>query len=129
MKVTGALILGTGGASKAVKYVLDRKNIPTKLISRTKSTSVLGYDDIDEKLLGEFNFIVNTTPVGTFPKTKQAPAIPFDLLTPNHALFDLVYNPEKTLFLTKGENQGCHCTNGLKMLHAQAEAAWKIWNR
>ncbi len=129
LKVTGALILGTGGASKAVKYVLDRKNIPFKMISRSKNNGALGYDDIDEKLITQYNFIVNTTPVGTFPKAELFPKIPYHLLTAKQSLFDLVYNPEKTVFLAKGEAQGCSTRNGLDMLHAQAEAAWEIWNK
>jgi len=129
LKVTGALILGTGGASKAVHYVLKQKSIPAKFVSRSNKNEALGYDDIDQKLMNQYNLIVNTTPVGTFPKSDLAPAIPYHLLTPNQSLFDLVYNPEKTVFLAKGEAQGCHCTNGMKMLHAQAEAAWEIWNK
>jgi len=129
LNVTGALVLGTGGASKAINYVLGKKNIPVKFVSREKKTGVIGYDDIDEKLLDQYNLIVNTTPVGTFPKPELAPQIPYHLLTAKQSLFDLVYNPEKTLFLAKGESQGCACTNGMKMLHGQAEASWKIWNK
>jgi shikimate dehydrogenase len=125
---TNALILGTGGASKAVKYVLDKLEIETKFVSRKPQKNQVSYIALDEKMLQENLLIINTTPLGMFPETETAPEIPYQYLTKNHLVYDLVYNPEETLFLKKAKENGAHIKNGLEMLHLQAEKAWKIWN-
>lgn len=127
-KPTGALILGSGGASKAVRYALSGLDMTHKIVSRNPEAEQIGYTAIDEKLLSEFPLIINTTPLGTYPKMEEAPMIPYDLLSGNNLLFDLIYNPDKTLFLAQGEAQGCQVQNGQKMLEAQAEFSWSLWN-
>ncbi|MDD2244783.1 MAG: shikimate dehydrogenase [Dysgonamonadaceae bacterium] len=123
-----ALILGTGGASKAVNQVLKDLNIETLFVSRTPRDGVITYKELTEEILNEHLIIVNASPIGTFPKSDTCPDIPYTLLTPNHLLFDLVYNPAETLFLKKGKEKGATVKNGAEMLHLQAEAAWRIWN-
>jgi len=125
--VSGALILGTGGASKAIKYVLEKMGFQTQLVSRSIKSDAIAYSAIDENVLETFPLIINTTPLGTFPKVTACPDIPYEKLTSKNALFDLVYNPDKTLFLTKGAAQNCAVKNGLEMLSAQAEYSWDIW--
>ncbi len=120
-----ALILGTGGASKAVKYVLNRLGISYQMVSRTKGD--LTYDEITPEVIAEHHLIVNTTPLGMYPKVDTCPHLPYDYLTPDHILYDLVYNPEKTLFLTRGQEKGSTVKNGHDMLILQAERAWEIW--
>jgi len=125
-----ALVLGTGGASKAVIRALQKLGLSTVLISRSpKGEGQISYRDLDESLMGEYTVIVNTTPLGTYPKTEGFPDIPYQFISKKHLLYDLVYNPEKTRFLEKGEEQGASIKNGLDMLHGQALAAWEIWNR
>ncbi|MFA6701263.1 MAG: shikimate dehydrogenase [Dysgonamonadaceae bacterium] len=123
-----ALILGTGGASKAVKQALTDLDIESLFVSRTPRDGVMTYKDLTKEVINQYLIIVNTSPVGTFPKTDTYPDIPYLHLTPNHLLFDLVYNPVETLFLKKGKERGATVKNGEEMLHLQAEAAWKIWN-
>ncbi len=125
-----ALVLGTGGASKAVRFVLKNSGIDFLVVSRNSNPTdgYINYPDIDHAILNEYKVIINCTPVGTFPNDHQAPEIPYDLLTPNHYLYDLVYKPAKTLFLQKGAQQGATIQNGYDMLLIQAEASWKIWN-
>jgi shikimate dehydrogenase len=123
-----ALILGTGGASLAVQYVLNKLNIEWSLVSRTGSGNILSYNDITPELLSDHLLIVNTTPLGMFPKTEACPLIPYEVISNKHYLYDLVYNPLETLFLKKGKERGAAIKNGLEMLHLQAEKAWKIWN-
>jgi shikimate dehydrogenase len=123
-----ALILGTGGASLAVKYVLEKLGIAYRFVSRTPSIGQLSYEDIDSQTIKNHTLIINTTPLGMYPKIDQCPPLPYEALTPEHYLYDLVYNPEETLFLQKGKAQGCKIKNGLQMLHLQAEKAWQIWN-
>ena len=123
----GALVLGTGGASQAVQYVLAEYSIPYNIISRDIAKGNLTYDDLSEAVLSEHNLIINTTPVGMYPKVDDAPLINYSCLTPNHFLFDLVYNPIETQFLRMGAKYGAHTLSGLDMLYAQAEAAWNIW--
>jgi len=125
-----ALILGTGGASSAVEFVLQKLNISYQFVSRTKdlNKNTLGYNDVNESLLSTHNIIINCTPLGTYPNTEAAPGIPYHLLSPNHYLFDLVYNPAKTKFLSLGEQYGAIIKNGYEMLVLQAEENWKIWN-
>jgi shikimate dehydrogenase len=124
-----ALILGTGGSSKAVAWVLHKKGIPFKFVSRNKSGgNQLGYEDLNREILKTHSLIINCTPLGMSPKTEVCPPIPYEWLGPKHYLFDLVYNPVKTLFLEKGAAAGARIKNGADMLVIQAEASWKIWN-
>lgn len=123
-----ALILGTGGASKAVFYALTQLGIEPTYVSRTTREGGLTYQDLDEKVMEEYLLIVNCSPVGMFPHVDEAPNIPYELLTDKHYLYDLVYNPLRTQFCQKGEEKGAITKNGLEMLHGQAIASWKIWN-
>jgi shikimate dehydrogenase len=125
-----ALILGTGGAAKAVEYVLQQLGIEYRLVSRNPDRSVneIGYADIDASVIQSHTLIINTTPVGMFPKTHEYPSLPYQHLGPHHYLFDLVYNPEETAFLQKGKERGAAIMNGHEMLIIQAEESWKIWN-
>ena len=127
---TKALVLGTGGSSKAVQYVLKQLNIDCLLVSRdaTNILNCINYNDIDEQILLEYSIIINCTPIGMTPNENDTPAIPYNLLSANHLLYDLIYTPEKTLFLKKGEAKGCTIKNGFEMLVIQAEENWKIWN-
>jgi len=126
---TRALILGTGGASKAVEHGLRSLGIATTFVSRTPRGKMLCYDDLTPAVMARYNVVVNATPLGTFPDTDCCPDIPYSLLTAGHLCFDLVYNPDKTLFLQKAEAQGATIKNGLEMLHIQADEAWKIWSK
>ncbi len=126
--VKQALILGTGGSSGAVAYVLDSLNINKIFVSRTPGDNRITYRDITDALIKNTRLIVNTTPIGMYPETDAKPEIPYDLLTKSHILYDLIYNPEKTLFLKEGEKRGCMIINGLSMLKLQAEKSWEIWN-
>ena len=124
-----ALILGTGGASKAVAFVLRELEIEFLFVSRKPGPGQIGYHDLCLSLIRNHLLIVNTTPLGTFPDVKTFPDIPYDLLTPDHILYDLVYNPPETEFLRFGRQKGATCINGQKMLELQAEKSWEIWNR
>ncbi|WP_026135474.1 shikimate dehydrogenase family protein [Nafulsella turpanensis] len=125
-----ALVLGTGGASKAVSAALKDLNIPFQLVSRTAGPQLLSYQALkaQPELLKEHQLIINTTPLGTAPHTEEAPPLDYQLLTHQHFLYDLVYNPAKTRFMQLGEAQGAQVKNGLEMLQLQAEKAWEIWN-
>lgn len=123
-----ALVLGTGGASRAVCYSFKKLGLDTMLVSRNKSKGQFNYNDLNEDVLREFCVIVNCTPLGTFPNVNECPDIPYHLLGEDHLLFDLVYNPEETLFLKKGKAQGAIVKNGMEMLQFQALSAWNIWN-
>lgn len=123
-----ALVFGTGGASKAVGYVLKKLKIDYSLVSRTIGKGDFNYAELDEKLLRSFWLIINTTPLGMAPHIDTCPELDYNSLDSNHFLYDLVYNPEKTVFLARGEKQGCKIMNGLPMLHLQAQKAWQIWN-
>lgn len=123
-----ALVLGTGGASKAVIDGLHQLNIATQYVSRTKKGDILAYSDLTPEIIEDFKVIVNCTPLGMYPKTDTAPDIPYNCITEEHLLYDLVYNPEETLFLRKGKEHGATVKNGLEMLHLQAEASWNFWN-
>lgn len=125
---TKALVLGTGGASKAIIQGLIDLNIKPQLVSRKRQEGVLTYEDLSDTILNEYKVIVNCTPVGTYPKINDCPNLPYEELTPSHLLYDLVYNPEVTLFLEKGKKQGAKTINGLQMLHLQAKRSWDIWN-
>ncbi|MCL6272804.1 shikimate dehydrogenase [Muricauda sp. 2012CJ35-5] len=123
-----ALILGTGGASKAVSYALEQLNIENVLVSRSSKPGQLTYKELSQELITEFTVIVNCTPLGTYPKVKDKPDLPYEYLTSKHLLFDLIYNPSKTTFLELGALNGATIINGQKMLEYQAEKAWEIWN-
>ena len=123
------LILGSGGASKAVRYVLERLGMPYKEVSRTKRQDNLTYGELSRSVMESHRLIVNTTPLGTFPDTESAPDIPYELLGATHFLFDLVYNPPLTRFLSLGQTRGAAIKNGYDMLVGQAEKSWEIWNR
>lgn len=124
-----ALILGTGGASKAIAYVLRKNKISYQQVSRNGSKKHLSYDNLTGALFDEYKIIINCTPVGTFPEVKQKPQIPYHFLTHKHYLYDLIYNPGKTAFLEEGIKKGAIIQNGLKMLELQAEKSWEIWNK
>lgn len=126
---THALVLGTGGASKAVRYVLHKLDIAYQMVSRTKGPANLTYHDLTDELIAAHPIIINTTPQGMYPYVDKAPLIPFTSVGSGHLLYDLIYNPEETLFLRTGKIQGAQTRNGLEMLHLQAEAAWRIWNQ
>lgn len=123
-----AMILGTGGASHAVEYVLRSMEIETVKVSRTPAEGRLTYEDLTEEVMATHLVIVNTTPLGTWPNTDTCPDIPYGMITPRHLCFDLVYNPAQTLFMKKTAEKGATVKNGLEMLHLQALAAWDIWN-
>ncbi|MDA3853378.1 MAG: shikimate dehydrogenase [Bacteroidales bacterium] len=123
-----ALVLGTGGASKAVEYVLSKLGISYEMVSRTKTKTSLCYEDITAAKMAEVQVIINTTPLGMYPKVETCPALPYASLTSEHYCYDLVYNPEETLFLTKAKANGAAIKSGMDMLELQAEANWRIWN-
>lgn len=126
---TRALLLGSGGASAAVEFVLKKLNITYQIVSRkVTSGSTIRYEDIDEEVIKKYSVIINCTPLGTYPNVDESPLIPYHLLTSKHYLFDLVYNPSLTKFLALGKEQGAAIQNGYDMLTIQAEANWKIWN-
>jgi shikimate dehydrogenase len=130
-----AIILGTGGAAKAAAYVLKEIGLDCYFVTRFKNnqksqiSNSFAYADLNEYIFNAFKLIVNTTPVGMFPNVKEAPSIPYDLLTPSHLLYDMVYNPAETEFLKRGKEKGAETINGISMLHQQAEEAWRIWNK
>jgi len=126
--VTGAIVLGTGGSSKAVCYVLKKMGLKVTLVSRTTKEGSITYKDLTAGIFASNHLIVNSTPLGMFPDIDSRPDINYSLLTPDHILFDLVYNPENTSYLKMGAEQGCKTISGLKMLHSQAERSWEIWN-
>ncbi|MFI3317571.1 MAG: shikimate dehydrogenase [Rikenellaceae bacterium] len=128
-KIDRALVLGGGGASLAVKYILSQLGVEYQQVSRKASAEAIAYEDVNEALVGSHKLIVNATPLGTFPNVDSAPDIPYHLLDGSHYLYDLVYNPPCTKFLTLGRARGCKTCNGEQMLTGQAEAAWRIWNR
>lgn len=123
-----ALVLGTGGASKAVIHGLQRLGLTTVSVSRNPGKGQLSYDDITPQLIEQYTVIVNCTPLGMFPNVDACPSLPYDALTTRHLLYDLVYNPLQTRFLTLGETQGATIKNGLEMLHVQAIASWDFWH-
>ncbi len=123
-----ALILGTGGAAKAVEYVLHKKGISCRKVSRTASPDTFTYEELTPGIIQRYPLIINTSPVGTYPHHNNYPRIPYEAIGPQHLLFDLVYNPPKTIFLQKGEEKGAEILNGYDMLIEQAEVSWRIWN-
>lgn len=125
---TKALVFGNGGAANAVKYALTQLGIEYIIVVRKPEPGTILYDEVTEEMLGEYQLLVNTTPLGMSPNYDSAPPIPYQYLTASHLAYDLVYNPEETLFLTKAKSQGATTKNGLEMLYLQAERSWQIWN-
>ena len=121
-----ALVLGTGGASKAVTAALSDLVIPYQSVSRNKTENTITYGELPS-LIRDYQLLINCSPVGTYPHVDEAPALPYDQLTDRHLLYDLVYNPAETLFLKRGHERGAATHNGLRMLELQAEKAWEIW--
>jgi shikimate dehydrogenase len=122
------LILGTGGAAKAVDYVLQEMGINTLFVSRTPNAKQINYEQISEYVIKYHYLIINCSPVGMFPNIDKKPNIPYNYLTEKHTLIDLIYNPTATEFLKEGKKRGCDVLNGLSMLQQQAEQSWRIWN-
>jgi len=122
-----ALVLGTGGSSKAVQYALQKRKMVYLRVSRSRQKGHLTYDDLTPEIIQKHQLIINTTPLGMHPNVEAAPKLPYQALTPNHLLFDLIYNPAETLFMKKGREQGATVSNGLRML--ELEAAWTVWSR
>ncbi|PQJ72537.1 shikimate dehydrogenase family protein [Polaribacter butkevichii] len=124
-----ALILGTGGASKAIAYALKKNDIKFKFVSRKPNgKKEISYQDVTEEVMEKYQIIINSTPVGTSPNTDKCPDIPYQYITEKHLLYDLIYNPEVTTFLSKGKEKGAIIKNGYEMLQLQAEESWRIWN-
>ncbi len=123
-----ALILGSGGSSKAVAEAFNQLQIEHKTVSREVKPGYVNYEDLDEEMMASHTIIVNTTPLGMFPEIKDCPPVPYQYVSPRHLMFDLIYNPAQTIFLKKGEEQGAVTENGYNMLVLQAEESWKIWN-
>ncbi len=123
-----ALILGTGGASKAIAYGLDQLEISHTFVSRNPDFNELSYNTLDEDIIRAYKLIINCTPLGTHPNIENYPDIPYEYITENHVLYDLIYNPSETTFMKKGREKGANVSNGLQMLILQAEKAWEIWN-
>ncbi len=124
-----ALVLGLGGASRAVKYALKKSGINFKSVARDKSKGDLLWNELTEKIISENLLIINCTPLGMFPNEKSFPPLPYSAITAKHLLFDLVYNPAETLFMKNGKEKGAQVSNGLRMLELQADKSWGIWNR
>ena len=123
-----ALVLGTGGASKAIIFGLNSIGVKSTIVSRDKREGVISYSELSKKVIEENTIIINCTPLGTFPEVQEYPKIPFEFLSSNHICYDLIYNPEKTKFLLESEKMGATIINGKKMLENQANESWKIWN-
>ena len=125
-----ALILGTGGASKAINYGLKQLGLETLFVSRNRhNDNTITYSELTPEIMNDYKVIVNCTPVGMYPKADECPDIPYECLTPEHLLYDLLYNPDTTLFMKKGSDNGAIVKNGLEMLLLQAFGAWVIWNK
>jgi len=125
---TRALVLGTGGASAAVVYVLQKLGIAVQYISRTASDTSVLYEQVDKTMLASHHLIINTTPLGMYPNENDCPALPYQYITAQHHLYDLIYNPSETKFLVSGKTKGASIQNGQEMLMLQAEESWRIWN-
>lgn len=123
-----ALILGTGGASKAIEYGLKTLGLETLFVSRTKKENTITYEEVTPEIIKEYNVIVNCTPLGMYPKADTCPDIPYEAMDGHTILYDLIYNPDETLFLTKGARYSATTKNGLEMLLLQAFASWEFWN-
>ncbi len=127
-KMKRALIIGNGGAAKAVKYVLNRIGVEYQIVNRTKSDGVFSYEDLTDELISSVQLLVQTTPIGTSPNINEMPAIPMNSIGSTHIAFDLIYNPEETLFLKTMREKGAKTKNGLEMLQAQADEAYRVWS-
>ncbi|MCC6582464.1 MAG: shikimate dehydrogenase [Chitinophagales bacterium] len=125
---TDALIMGTGGASKAVEYVLKKLGIEFQYVSRNKTEKSISYHELNEGIVSRSLVIINCTPIGMYPNVQNSPDIPYNFITDKHLLYDLIYNPEETQFLNEGKQCGAQTKNGLEMLYLQAEKSWEIWN-
>lgn len=123
-----ALILGDGGAAKAVKYVLNKLGIPFVIVTRSPTDTLILYEEVTEEILSTHTIIINTTPLGMSPNVISSPDLPYRYLTAQHLVYDLVYNPEETAFLNKAKVQDAKIKNGLEMLYLQAERSWYLWN-
>ncbi len=123
-----ALVLGNGGAARAVKFVLEKLKIDYKFVSRKPIGGMLGYKDLTQDIITDYKIVINTSPVGTYPNIEEAPELPYQFITNKHLFYDLIYNPEETLFLAKGREKGAKTKNGYEMLELQAEKSWEIWN-
>jgi shikimate dehydrogenase len=123
-----ALILGTGGASKAIYHGLKQLGVDSTFVSRTQQNLCITYDEITQSVMEDYTVIVNTTPLGMYPKTDACADLPYEYVTPCHILYDLLYNPDETLFMKKGKEKGAMVKNGLEMLLLQAFISWEIWN-
>ncbi|MFI2742874.1 shikimate dehydrogenase family protein [Zhouia sp. PK063] len=123
-----ALILGTGGASKAIAYALNQLGVAFTYVSRNPKKNEFSYHDLNEEVMSEYLVIINCSPVGTFPQINDAPNIPYQYITPKHLAYDLIYNPAETAFLKKFKEHNATICNGMRMLELQAEKAWSIWN-
>ena len=121
------MVLGTGGASKAIMYVLETMSFEITQISRTKTENTITYTDLNRELISQNYLIINCTPLGTFPNIHEFPDIPYQYLTKDHLAFDLTYNPLETKFMKLSKDRGARISNGLKMLEYQAKKAWSIW--
>jgi shikimate dehydrogenase len=128
LKNCKALILGTGGASKAVRQALIDLDIPFQYVSRKKSVDILSYEELTHEIIKENKLIINCTPLGMHPNVNDCPTIPYEAISSEHFLYDLIYNPEETLFMKKGRDNGAKAIHGLEMLILQAEKSWEIWN-
>lgn len=126
---SNALILGTGGASKAVQYVCRKHDIPYSVVSRDKARGDFTYTDITAEIIRGHKLIINATPIGMAPNVEDAPALPYNAITDNHSVFDLIYNPAKSQLLSRAEERGATTMNGMLMLQTQAIASWHIWQR
>lgn len=126
---SNALILGTGGAAKAAYHVLEEMDIECEFVSRSTEAADFTYDDLTEDTVWQSTLIINCSPVGMYPLIDQAPGIPYTAITPEHVLFDMIYNPAETVFLKNGKARGATCINGQEMLERQAEESWLIWNK
>jgi shikimate dehydrogenase len=123
-----ALVLGTGGAAKAISYGLNKLGVSPTYVSRKPKEGQLTYDDLTPEIMAEYKVIVNTTPLGMYPHVDECPNIPYEFLSPAHLCYDLIYNPDTTLFMKKAATYGAEVKNGLEMLLLQAFVSWKIWN-
>lgn len=123
-----ALVLGTGGASKAIEYSLQKLGLETLNVSRRKTEKTITYDEVTRELIAKYNVIVNCTPVGMYPRTEECPQLPYEAMNSHTLLYDLIYNPDETLFMKRGEEHGAVVKNGLEMLLLQAYASWEFWN-
>lgn len=122
-----ALVLGTGGASLAIKYVLQKLGIPFQVVSRTKKPAQITYEEIDAACMKEHRVVINCTPLGTYPNVTSFPTLPYEAVTEHHFFYDLVYNPTESVFLKNAKEKGASTINGLAMLHLQAERSWEVW--